>query len=188
MRLYIKQRANKYIIYEDKNSSSVFNGYWKRKWKIGLHSRILNLQNEELLFVSIGKSNSKWWWIGPPRLYILKITDLDQEIYVESVNIWRGHFRFEFNGAQYDFYSHFGHKKSLYRNDEQVAKFDKAMFNWGERDRGFIIANGDENKMLLLGLFLMIDMGEQNDAEVSMDFGNLLSGVKQWDDRWMPKQ
>lgn len=188
MRLYIKQKGSNYLIYENKDEPPVFYGHWSRKRKIGLHSSIYCPQNGERLLVSIGKSKSNWRWIGPPRLYILQIVDLDKEVAVELINGWRGHFRFKINGSQYDLYTHYGHKKSLFKDNEQVAKFDKAIFNWGERDSGFVIANKDENKMLLLGLFLMIDMGERNDAEVSFDLGNLIPGVRPWDNRWLPKK
>lgn len=182
MRVYIKQRGRKYFIYQEDDNPPILTGYWASNRKAGLHAVFFDSSEKEQLRVSVGKCP----WIGGPTSYLIKTTELPSEIEVELKSRWKFDFQFSLDGDKYSYYGHNGHMKSLYKNDIQVAKFNKATFNWGERDSGYIIYNSDENVKLLLGLWIMRDMGEINDAEISIDLGNITSSAKVWNNNWFP--
>jgi hypothetical protein len=67
-----------------------------------------------------------------------------------------------------------------------MAKYDKRTVQMWNNDTGFIISNNDENKLLLLAIFLTFDMGENIDGDVNVDLGNLTGGVKEFNNYWQP--
>jgi hypothetical protein len=79
--------------------------------------------------------------------------------------------------------------KSIYRNDIQIAKVDKAKFHLFERDTIYIDCNNDENELLLIGLTLTFDMGQDNNGStLTFDFGNIAGPqAKKFNKDWKPK-
>ncbi|WP_210489421.1 hypothetical protein [Rufibacter aurantiacus] len=185
MRLYIKQKGHIYRFFKNDEKEEVFTGFWDRKRKIGLFAKVLSKENEELVTVNLFKEASIWNYNKTE--YKILLHKENTEIIIKALNAWKGHWTFMYASDSYEFYFHRGHKKSLFRNGNQVAKFDKGRVNFWDYDSGFIVANNDENKLLLLALFLCFDMGESMDGDVNVDLGNLLAGVKQYDSTWFPK-
>jgi len=186
MRLYIRQKGTDYQFYKGDDKEPFLKGFWKSSWKIKLHSKILTLDNSEL--ANIRFKYAPWFWEkGSKTEYELALSEFKEIVTIKCLNSWRGHYAFTFCNHKYDFYRHTGHKKSLYKDNVQVAKYDKQVVNWWDNDSGFIISNNDENEILLLSLFLMLDMGEFNEADLNIDFGQGLDGVKEYNSRWTPK-
>ena len=181
MRIYIKQRGSRYKFFKGKEEGEPFLiGYWDSKRKIGLHSKILNTEKEELVTIDI--SYSPWFWKMHKIIYRIVFHKLNAEVEVKAANYFRGHWTFVFGGDRYDYYAHYGRKKSLYKNDNQVAKYSMGTVNVWDRDFGFIISNNDENELLLLSVFLMLDMGEDMDGDLNIDLGNMVAGVKEYNE------
>lgn len=185
MRLYIRQKGNNYQFYKGDEKEPFAKGFWKRSWKTRLHSKILGLDNCELSTIRL--KYAPWFWEkGTKTEYEITLCESNEIIIVKCLNSLRGHYSFEFNQNKYEFYFHQGHKKSLYRSDLQVAKYDKQVVSWWDNDSGLIVSNNDENEILLLSLFLMFDMGEFNEVDLTVDLGQGLDGVKEYDPRWVP--
>ncbi|MCX2746162.1 hypothetical protein OO013_19945 [Mangrovivirga sp. M17] len=184
MKIYIKQKGRKYFIHQNQETPPIITGYWEYDKDDGLRALFYDHNGKEILKVSIGKCP----WIGGPTSYLIHLINENNIIEVELKNRWKSHYKFKADHIDYDFYEHFGHKKSLFKGESQVAKFDKAIYNWGERDSGYAIFNSDEKVELILGLWIMKDMGEWNEGDVSADFGNINFLAKEWNNYWTPKR
>jgi hypothetical protein len=184
MRLYIRQKGNNYRFFENDNEQEILTGYWDRKRKVGLFSKIVDVDDSELVTVTLTKS--PWFWELSKATYRIEIHKEHIQINVKAVNYHKGHWTFNINGDKYDFYFHSGHKKSLFKNDKQVAKYNKGQVQFWTNDSGYVIANNNESKLLLLSLFIMFDMGEYMGADVNVDLGKLNNGVIENNEHWTP--
>ncbi|MBA4240616.1 MAG: hypothetical protein C0448_07815 [Sphingobacteriaceae bacterium] len=105
-------------------------------------------------------------------------------------NVWNWKdliWSFEFNNSKYIFQEHRGHHRSLFKNDNQVAAFDKRTFNFFENDVLNIYANNDEDILLLCCLALYGDIGNFNrGTTASFDFGNLNGTKPPLNGKWRP--
>ena len=80
-------------------------------------------------------------------------------------------------------------KKALYKNGTQVASYDKTKFYLFEYDSFLIKCNDNENIDLILSFELCFDLGTSNNgATATFDFGNLLKGVREFDNTWRPNE
>ncbi len=185
MKIDIGQSGNHYKFFKNNSQDHYLTGKWVSGFFKSVYSEIYDGDQNKVATIRFGKSAGTWW--KKKINYEFEFYKEQQVITVTVLNRWKGHWAFEFNGEKYDFYFHRGHRKSLYKEDQQMAKFNKRTTNLWEYDKGFIIADNDANDLMLICLFLAYDMGETNDADISVDMGNLLEGVKEYDDRWIPK-
>jgi len=184
MRFYIKQGGNQYKFFRNKEDTEPFlTGYWDSKWRTGVYSKIRD-SNEEL--VTINYEIGPAFWRMNKTSYKITFHKLGQEIIVNTANHFKGHWTFCLNEDKYDYFQHPGRKMSLYKNDKQIAKYKMGTVHMWESDSGFVISNSDENVLLLIALFLMLDMGETNGADITLDLGNVFAGVKEWNEYWQP--
>ncbi len=184
MRVFIKQNGRKYKFLKDKEDEEpLWTAFWDSKWKTGVFSKISD--SKEVL-VTIEYENQPPFWRANKTTYRITVHQLHQKVIVKTVSHLRGCWTFVFNENKYDYFEHSGRKMSLYKNDVQVAKYKMGTVHAWERDFGFVIANSDENVLLLIALFLMLDMGQINDADVTLDLGNVFGGVKEWNEYWLP--
>jgi hypothetical protein len=184
MRLYIRQKGHKYQFFEGDNEEEILHGHWDSGWRVKLHSKIFDSDNQELVTVTLTKAPA--FWRMNRTTYRIQLHKEGIDIEIKGANAYRGHWTFELNEDKYDFYFHRGHKKSLHKNGNQVARYDKGTVHMWDNDSGFIIANNDENRLLLLAIFLTFDMGEDMDGDVNVNFGNLTGGVKEYNNYWQP--
>lgn len=184
MRFYIRQRGHHYKFFEGDKEVETFNGYWDRGWRVKLHSKIFDSEKRELATITLTKA--PFFWRLNKTIYQIQIHNENIKIEVKAINAYRGHWGFKLNQNRYDFYFHFGHKKSLFKDNQQVAKYDKGAVHMWANDSAFIVANNDESKLLLLALFLTFDMGQSMNGDVNVDLGNLTGGVKEFDNNWYP--
>jgi|SRR5690606_7580481 hypothetical protein len=184
MRLYIRQKGHKYKFFEDDNEEEILHGLWDSGWRQRLHSKIFDKDNQELVTITLKKAPA--FWRMNKTTYQIRLHRENIDVEVKAVNAYKGHWTFEYKGDKYDLYFHYGLKKSLFKNEYQVAKYDKGTVHVWDNDSGFIISNNDENKLLLLAIFLTFDMGESMDGDVNVDLGNLTGGVKEFNSYWQP--
>lgn len=90
----------------------------------------------------------------------------------------------------YEIFGHKGRKFSVYKNDKQVAWWDKDAVTWFNGDNYKIIADKDSDYELIISFCLIIDHTSSNNNDgntMTVDFGNIGSTVKQFDPAWQPK-
>jgi len=108
---------------------------------------------------------------------------------LKPVGLSKSHWVFYENANRYDYYLHRGHKKSLLKNEKQVAAYDKKYFHLFERDIFYITANDDEPIELIIFFELAFNMGGHNDeSTMTLDMGNIGLGTKSLDQNWHPKK
>ncbi len=107
-----------------------------------------------------------------------------------TVSVWRMHHQCRDGEDLYDIYAHKGRKHSVYKNDVQVAWWDKDMVSLFDGDNFRIIADDDCNYELIMGFCLMLDNhNSSNDstATITFDFGNIGAEARAFDPSWRPK-
>ncbi len=187
MRLYIRQKGCNYQFYKGDDKEPFVKGYWKSSWRTKLHSKIITLDNRDIATIKF--KYAAWFWESETKtVYEIVLDEMNEVVTINCLNSWRGHYSFGFRHHKYDFYFHQGHKRSLYKDNIQVAKYDKQTVSWWDNDTAFILSNNDENEILLLSLFLMFDMGESYEADLNIDLGQALSGIKEYDSSWVPNK
>jgi uncharacterized protein YxjI len=90
----------------------------------------------------------------------------------------------------YDIYGHRGRKYSIYKNNKQVAYWDKQAVSWFAGDNYKIIADKGSDVDLLIGFCLIIDNFRSDDHDgktVDIDVGNIFFQAKKFDTGWQPK-
>ncbi|ALI99985.1 hypothetical protein [Rufibacter tibetensis] len=184
MRLNIYQEERKYQFYRNDEDSPYLTGevFWASSKKP--FGEIYDLENRPVAILMNGESSS-FWKKGKPTYFLY----LDSEVVeVTVVSIWKGHWAFEYKGFHYNFYWHNGYKKSLFKSGEQVAKYDARESYPLDPKKAFIVANNDEDHVLLLGLFLLFDKGSALDSELPRNSAYLGRGVQECDYYWFPKR
>jgi uncharacterized protein YxjI len=119
------------------------------------------------------------------------ITRWDQAVFeFKTVSFWRSHFQCLCGPDMYDIYGHRGRKYSVYKNDRQVAWWDKKAVTWFNGDNYKIIADKDCDKNLIISFCLVIDNYASNDKEkkaFNFDIGKIGPQAKKFDSSWQPK-
>lgn len=187
MKIDIIQRFSKYSFFINDEKEPFFRGRYRNPFFKKGYSELLSVEGEIVATVKIG--NSPWFpaFNRKAKLtYILTFIKPYFQVEVTVQSYIKGFWTFDYKKDHYDFYRHRGHKRSLYKNGIQVARFDKRSVNLFENDRGYIISNNDEDVRLLICLFLAFDMGEYNEAEGTWDIGSLTEGKKEINPHWQP--
>lgn len=107
-----------------------------------------------------------------------------------TISIWKPRFECQAGADSYAIYGHRGRKYSIFKNDTQVAWWDKKAVTWFAGDNYKIIADRDSDIDLIISFCLIIDNCRSNNHEgntVTIDFGNLGFQQKKFDESWQPK-
>lgn len=136
------------------------------------------------LVASVHTGKASWIWRKVTGKY--KFCIASEVIEVELISYWKGCLGFRFQGEDYRFYWHNGYRKSLYKSGVQTAKFDARESFPVDPRKAFIVANSDENDLLLLCLFLLYDKESALDSETSRSKPFLGRGMQESDDYWFP--
>jgi uncharacterized protein YxjI len=129
----------------------------------------------------------KWSWFN--TRYEITLWD-GNKIEFTTASLWKSHYQCRFGNDLYDIYGHRGRKYSVYKNNLQVAWWDKEMVSWFEGDNYRIIADEDSNYELIMGFCLMLDnrySDNDNGTTVTIDFGSIGPEAKKFDEKWRPK-
>jgi len=134
----------------DNADHSYFSTSGSRIFKGG-YANIFDIQGQKVLDLKQGKYSP--WKLNTSK-YLISGYKGGIAIEVKCVSYKNGHWALNLNEDRYDIYFHGRTKKSLYRNEEQVAKF-------GRTNNGhFIISNSDEDVLFLIALFMTFKMGD----------------------------
>ena len=109
----------------------------------------------------------------------------------KTKQLWKMHYDCQVGSDKYDLYGHKGRKVSIFKNDKQVAFFDKSAVSWFEGDNYKIIADDDCHPTLLTSFVLIWDNFFSNDREdstVTYDLGNIGPQARTFDKNWIPKK
>jgi uncharacterized protein YxjI len=90
----------------------------------------------------------------------------------------------------YEIFGHRGRKYSVYKNNVQIAYWDKKAITWFNGDNYKIIADKDSDYELIISFCLIIDnfFSNNNDNNtMTVDFGNIGPQTKKFDPAWQPK-
>ncbi|MGC3947587.1 MAG: hypothetical protein QM762_24295 [Chryseolinea sp.] len=117
-------------------------------------------------------------WKFDQSYYLIDDYRSGRTIEVKCVNYKRGHWTVGSNELNYDVYYHGRAKKSLYRSGEQVAKFGSI------KSQHFVIANNDEDELLLIALFMVFKMGDSAPDDDSIL--DAFDDAKEENVRWNP--
>jgi uncharacterized protein YxjI len=104
--------------------------------------------------------------------------------------IWKRQYQCQADSDLYDIYGQRGRKFSVYKNDRQVAWWEKEAVTWFQGDNYKMLLDKDSDLELLIAFCLIIDdsnSNRNNGDTLTIDYGYFGSGVKAFDPNWMPK-
>ncbi|HLL43399.1 MAG TPA: hypothetical protein VK369_09685 [Segetibacter sp.] len=108
----------------------------------------------------------------------------------QTKSFWKKHFQCRYDSGLYDIYGHRGRKYSVFKNDEQVAWWNKQKVTWFEGDNYKIIAENNSDYELIIAFCLIIDNYSSNDKgnnTITIDFGHIGPQARPFDSTWQPK-
>lgn len=181
MTIRIDQRGRQYFVYVNESSDPFLSGQWYARW-FKITAEFLEKDNENKIIIENSFRLDFW-----NLTFLIQIPGLNLSCRLKPVRIFKGHWRLE-NGADiFDFYIHKGHKKSLFKNGNQIAAYDKKYFHLFEKDTIYIAANNNEPVALLISFAIAFDLGSENDgAIVTYDVGNIGPEERTDDINWKP--
>ncbi|MFD2162594.1 hypothetical protein ACFSJU_09345 [Paradesertivirga mongoliensis] len=180
MNLHIYQKGRNYNIFQDSQDNLVFTGKWFWTWNKGNQLEIRDLEGQLLLTVVAGSS---WAWVWNAKYFLTTIYD-HQKYEIKCVKWPKRHYQMTGNNLSFDYYRHQGYLKSIFVNNVQVAKVNRANFNFFKKDTIIIRCDSDQNPLLICGLALTFEMGSESDgSEHYINDPN----KKHYDDNWRPK-
>lgn len=119
------------------------------------------------------------------------ITRRDGTVYhFTTKSFWKSHYQCQVGSDLYEIYGHRRRKYSIYKNDRQIAWWQKAAVSWFAGDNYKIIADRNVDNDLLIAFCLVIDNYASDDHDgkmVSIDIGKLGPQAKVFDENWRPK-
>jgi len=119
------------------------------------------------------------------------ITRWDDNILLfRTISFWKPQYRCQVGADTYMLYGHKGRKYSIYKNDVQIAWWDKEAVSWFAGDNYKIIADRDADIDLLISFCLIIDNFRSDDHDgkaLTIDVGNIGFQVRKFDPSWQPK-
>ncbi len=105
-------------------------------------------------------------------------------------SFWRLHHQCQYGSDCYDIYGHRKRKYSIFKNNVQVAWWDKEALTFFEGDNYKIVANQDCDVDLIIAFCLIVDNFSSDDHDgntVTYDFGNVAFEEKRFNRNWKPK-
>lgn len=105
-------------------------------------------------------------------------------------SFWGLHYRCPCGNDIYDIYGHRGRRYSIYKNDTQIAWWQKKAVTWFGGDNYKMIADRDSDVELIVSFCLILDNFLSKDSEgraVTINLGNIGFRKKKFDAGWLPK-
>lgn len=106
-----------------------------------------------------------------------------------TVSYLRSNYSCQLGEDIYDIYRHRGRKYSIYRNNQQVAWWEKGTITIMEGDEYKITASSDCNAELLMCFCLITDnyaTGNHGENILTINWGYLGLQARQFDENWLP--
>ncbi len=110
--------------------------------------------------------------------------------YYSTISLWKKHYRLDFENDRYDIYGHSKRRASIYRNDVQIAWYQKDAVAVLSGDNYHATCDDGINEHVIIALMLIRDMTKpaKNKSTVNIDGGSLGPFKKKFDPNWQPKQ
>ena len=147
---------------------------------------VINLLNNEGFNLRL-KINKLWGWFKPK--YNITLYG-NQILEFRSESFWKMHYQCQNGKDIFDIYGHRGRKYSVYKNDKQIAWWEKQAVTWFNGDNYTIITDSDSNDVeLIIAFCLIIDNfyhDENRKNAVNIDIGNIGGQVRKFDPYWKP--
>jgi hypothetical protein len=108
-----------------------------------------------------------------------------------TISLWKGHYQCLVGKDLYEIFCHKGRKHSVYKNNIQVAWWDKNCVTWFEGDNYKIIADDDSDFELLMSFCLINDnqsSNSNNKNAVTFDLGRIGAEAKKFNVNWKSKK
>jgi len=135
-----------------------------------------------------------------PRMTINKLLSLFKAKYnitrwdnnvveFRTISFWKSQYECQVGQDTYMIYGHRGRKYSIYKNNKQVAWWDKKAVSWFAGDNYKIITDRDSDVDLLISLCLIIDnfSSDSHDGNtITIDLGNIGFQARKFDPTWQP--
>lgn len=104
-----------------------------------------------------------------------------------SKNFWKPDYSCQSETVSYEIYGHVGYSYSVFRNDIQVAWWEKNNIIDGG-DTYTIEADSDCDYELIIGFCIIIDAAHSNSSSAgAIDLGNIGPESRKFDRNWRPK-
>lgn len=105
-----------------------------------------------------------------------------------SQSFWKAHYSCPSGDDLYEIFGHKGRKYSVFKNDLQIAWWDKNAISFGTGDKFVITTNKESDHALIIAFCLVIDERRDSDsAAVTIDIGNIGPEERKFDSSWRPK-
>ena len=115
-----------------------------------------------------------------------EIVELDNNAkQFQNTNIWKLNYKCIVGSDSYEIFGQKGFKYSVFKNNIQIAWWDRVSVINLEIPQYKIIADSDSNPELLISFCLIID--NLSKPSNGIDFGNILQGSRKFDAEWKPK-
>lgn len=176
MKISVQQDwLGRYKFFTDDGEKPVYTGAGVSRVFKREYASIYDADGQSIMVIRRGSHSV---WELNESFYLIDDFRSGRTFEVKCVNYKKGHWTFDYNQTSFEIFYHGRSKKSLYRNGEQVAKFVKV------KSRHTIVANDDEDVLLLVALFVAFKMGDSApDHDLILDvFGE----AKEEDIRWHP--
>jgi uncharacterized protein YxjI len=105
-------------------------------------------------------------------------------------SFWKHYYQCQSGSDNYGIYGHRGRKYSIYKNDVQVAWWNKKAVTWFAGDNYKIAADKDCDVDLIISFCLVVDNFSSDDHDgntVTFNVGNIGFQAKKFDENWLPK-
>jgi hypothetical protein len=174
------------ITFKEKTNNSII--------EINGQEKYISIGNNGLFIQKIAlqrSSDSKmileaYFRILPPKFKVIMADG--NEFHFKMENMQALKYLCEKNGTLYEIYQHKDRKHSIFRNDTQVAYFDKAEFAKFGADKYTLIADEHSDIELFLGFIMILHIihGSNKQSVYSKDKGNVWE-KRAFDISWNPK-
>lgn len=114
----------------------------------------------------------------------------EQKYEFRTVSFWKNHHKCHVGNDVYEIYGHRGRKYSIFKNNIQVAWWDKNLVTWFNGDNYQMNADNDCDGELIIAFCLIIDNKSESKNDnntLNIDFGNIGWEAKKFDTNWTPK-
>lgn len=179
MDIVIKRRGTNLKMYVDNNSDFTFSGDW---WMILGKSKAAVFDNKNEKLYQIRKRFRLFKW----KLYYDILDKNNTLIKLEPLN--KRHSLYEIKRHQdlYHLKIHKGRKKSIFKNNKQIAAIDEPIVSVANRDTITIKADRDADLELIFLIVMCHNIDIGGNYELTFDLGNI-SKMEEIDLNWKPK-
>lgn len=117
-----------------------------------------------------------------------KLSD-GRDFHFRCAALWKRVFLCIGADASYTLYEHKGLRCSIFREDRQVAAFQKNRVVFGKGNEYEIQMDSDADLLVIVCMVLTMNMAEDNDKDstVTVDLGRIGPEARQFDEAWEPR-